>query len=78
MIIIPPSMINKDFAAMKATLIFHQEFSIRFRKRFERCKKNKDDNRLLLSIARTIEIAETIRVAKAIRTSELRMIIARI
>ena len=70
-------MINKNFAAMKAILIFHQEFLVRFRKRLERCKRDKDDNRFLSSIAGMIGVTGMIRVVRAIRTSELRTIIAR-
>ena len=62
-------MINKDFTIMKAILIFHQEFSIEIRKRFEKCKRSKSDNRFLPPVAGTIGIVGAIRIAKAIRTS---------
>ena len=76
-------MINKDFAVMKVILMFHQELSIRFRKRFERCKRDKDDSKLLPSIIETIEVAGMIRVVRAIRIveaierSELRRVMIR-
>ena len=63
---------------MKVILIFHQEFFVKFRKKFERYKRNKNDNKLLSSIIETIKITEIIKVIKVIKMSELRMIIARI
>ena len=62
-------MINKDFMIIKAILIFHQELFVEIRKRFEGCKRSRNDNRFLSLAVRMIEVAETIRIVKAIRTS---------
>src|SRR5438552_5644749 len=65
-------MINKGFGATKATLVFHQEFPVGIRKRFEGCRRSRGSSRLLPPIAGTIGIAGAVKVAEAIGTGELR------
>ena len=52
----------------KAILMFHQEFPIGIRKRFEGCRRSRGDSRFLSPVAGTIGVAGAVRIAKAIRT----------
>ena len=67
-ITIPPGMINKGFAATKATLMLYQKLSVGIRKRFEG-RRRSGDGRLLPPIAGAIGIAGAIRTSKLRRTT---------